>query len=465
MNMSLWTLREAATALRGRVVGEASVVPVSLDLDTRTLRPGGCFVAIKAERDGHDFAAQAVERGAAALLVDHEMDLPLPQLVVRDTLAALQDWGRLRLEQVRPRQVFGVTGSVGKTTTKELLAAALGAWKTPGNRNNTLGVPQALAMLPEGLDAAVLEMGMSFPGEIDALCRIAPPDFGLITCIGRAHLENFPDGEEGIARAKGELVAGLRPGGTWAHLASDRWSRWIAEQGWAEGTRAVRVGEREIYGWAEAGSRGPRGERFLFRTPEGAVEVLLQLRGAHQVRNAALAGTLATLAGCGLERIAQGFGRVAPEPGRGRLHPLRGGGWLLDESYNASPDSILACADSLLELDGGEPVAVLACMRELGPGAARLHRDTGQGLRKAGLSGLLAYGDFAPDLADGFGPGARAFPDFGALRDDPAGLSSLAPGSRILVKGSRHWRAERAVDWILEHASPIPATSDQDTAP
>ena len=219
--MTLWSLRDAARALKGRVLGDDSVAPSSLDLDTRTLRPGACFVALRAERDGHDFAAQAAAQGAAALLVDHELGLPLPQLVVRDTLAALQDWGRLRLEQVRPAQVFGVTGSVGKTTTKELLASALGAWKTPGNRNNTLGVPQALATLPAGEAAAVLEMGMSFAGEIDTLCRIAPLDFGLITCVGTAHLENFPDGQEGIARAKGELVAGLLPGGTWVHLAAD----------------------------------------------------------------------------------------------------------------------------------------------------------------------------------------------------------------------------------------------------
>jgi UDP-N-acetylmuramoyl-tripeptide--D-alanyl-D-alanine ligase len=448
--MTLWTLRDAAAALRGRVAGDDSVAPASLDLDSRTLQPGGCFVALRAERDGHEFAARAAERGAVALMVDHELEGSLPQLVVRDTLAALQEWGRLRLEQARPRQVFAVTGSVGKTTTKELLAAATGAWRTPGNRNNTLGVPQALATLPEGLDTAVLEMGMSFAGEIDTLCRIAPPDFGLITCIGSAHLENFPDGEEGIARAKGELVAGLRAGGTWVHLGSDRWSRWIAEQGWTEGTRAVRVGDREIYGWAEVASLGARGERFLLRTPEGSIEVSLKLRGAHNVRNATLAGTLAFLAGHDPARVAAGLGSVEPEPGRGRLHALPGGGWLLDESYNASPDSILACADTLLELEGGEPLAVLGCMRELGLDGPKLHRETGAGLRKAGLSRLLAYGDLAGELASGFGSGGRAFPDFEAMLDDPSGLGSLPSGARILVKGSRYWKAERVVEWVLE---------------
>lgn len=453
MTMPLWTLDDAARALQGRVLGDGGVRPSGLSLDGRTLVPGEAFVALRADRDGHDFAAQAVQKGAAALLVDHQLDLPVPQLVVRDTLEALQSWGRLRLEQVRPAAVFGVTGSVGKTSTKELLAAAVQGWRTPGNRNNTLGLPEALAGLPDGETAAVLEMGMSYPGEIETLVRIAPLDFGLITCVGTAHVENFPTGQEGIARAKGELVAGLRPGGTWVHLGSDPWCRWIAEQPWAAEFRAVRVGEREPFGWSEVRSLGPRGERFLLRTPEGEVDVTLRLQGAHQVRNAALAGSLATLAGFPLEAVADRMGAVEPEPGRGRLHALRAGGWLLDESYNASADSILACAASLLDLPGGEPIAVLGCMRELGGEAARLHREVGAGLRALGLARIWVYGDHAADLAAGFGEDARAFPDFEGLRDAGDGLSALPAGARILVKGSRHWRAERAVEWLLEHRS------------
>jgi UDP-N-acetylmuramoyl-tripeptide--D-alanyl-D-alanine ligase len=431
-------------------MGEGSVRPSGLSLDGRTLAPGEAFVALRAERDGHMFTTQAVEKGACALVVDHELDLPVAQLVVRDTAEALRSWGRLRLEEVRPPAVFGVTGSVGKTSTKELLAAAVGGWRTPGNRNNTLGLPQALASLPDGETAAVLEMGMSYPGEISTLVGIAPLDFGLITCVGSAHVENFPDGQEGIARAKGELVAGLRPGGSWVHLGADRWCRWIADQAWATQYRAVRVGEGEPYGWAEARSLGPRGERFLLRTPQGEAEVRLRLPGAHQVRNAALAGSLAVLAGYPLETVAARMGAVEPEPGRGKLHPLHAGGWLLDESYNASVDSILACAASLLELPGGEPVAVLGCMRELGGAAARLHREVGTGLRTLGLSRIWVYGDHAAELAAGFGNDARPHPDFEALRDDSGGLASLPQGARILVKGSRYWRAERVVDWLLD---------------
>lgn len=449
--MSLWSLFQAASQVGGEVLGDGAVVPSSLSMDTRTLQPGACFVALRAERDGHAFAAQAVGKGATALLVDHPLDSDCPQLVVPDTLAALQRWGQTRLAAVRPRAVFGVTGSVGKTSTKELLAAAVDGWKTPGNRNNTLGLPEALATLPEGLGAAVLEMGMSTPGEIRRLTEIAPLDFGLITLIGSAHIEHFTGGQQGIAEAKGELVAGLARGGAWAHLASDPWCRWIGEQPWARHAEALPVGDGQAYGWEGIESQGAAGEAFRLRTPAGTIPVRIQLPGEHQVRNAALAAAIAIQAGFDPERVATGLGTVAPEPGRGRLHPLPGGGCLLDETYNASFDSILACARALLQLPGGEAVAVLGSMRELGPEAPRIHRETGAALKALGISRLWAYGDFAQDYAEGFGLRAVAFPDFEALRDDAAGLSAIPPGARILVKGSRFWRAERVVDSLLTH--------------
>jgi UDP-N-acetylmuramoyl-tripeptide--D-alanyl-D-alanine ligase len=448
-----FTLAEAARRVGGSVRGDGSVAPPGLSIDSRTIRSGECFVALRAERDGHDFVAAALEKGASCLLVDHALPFDIPQLIVPETLAAMQAWGAARLSELRPRAVFGVTGSVGKTSTKDLLAGATGGWKTPGNRNNTLGLPQALAAYPGGFEAVVLEMGMSTPGEIRRLTEIAPPDFGVITNIGSAHLENFAEGEQGIARAKGELVAGLRPGGAWVFPAGDAWCRWIAEQPWASHARAVAVGEGGAYGAASIRSLGPRGERFTLRTPEGPLDIELQLRGRHQAGNAALAAAAALLAGFDGETVIRGLGTVAPEAGRGRLHALRGGGWLLDETYNASPDSIAACAAALLELDGGEPVAVLGSMRELGADAPMIHRTTGAALRKLGLSRLWTFGDFAADFAAGFGPGAAAFPDFEPLRDDPGGLGAIPAGARILVKGSRFWRSERVVDWLLLNAS------------
>ena len=448
----LWSLAEVAERLGAQLIGNASVTPRALSLDTRTIQPGDAFVALRAARDGHEFASMAAEKGAGVLVVDHELDIDCPQLVVPDTQAALQDWGRIRLEAARPRIVFGVTGSVGKTSTKDLLASATGAWKTPGNRNNTLGVPQALAVLPEGLDTAVLEMGMSTPGEIHRLTEIAPPDIAVITNVGTAHMENFPDGSQGIARAKGEIVEGLKVGGAWVHLASDAWCHWIALQPWARRARAVSVGsiaEGCSLGWDAPCSLGARGEAFRLKTAGSVIDIHLKLRGEHQIRNAALAGVAASLAGFDIEDIAKGLGALEAEPGRGRLHALDGGGWLLDETYNASQDSILACAKAVLDLEGGPAVAVLGCMRELGDESERIHRQTGEGLKALGLDRVLVYGDHARALASGFGPGASAFPDFDALREDPAGLGSLAAGDRILVKGSRYWQSERAVAWLL----------------
>lgn len=448
--MSLWSLSQAAAKVGGELLGNGAVVPASLSIDTRTLQPGACFVALRAERDGHEFAAQAVAKGAAALLVDHTMDSDCPQLIVPDTLVALQRWGQARLAAVRPGLVFGVTGSVGKTSTKELLAAAVGGWKTPGNRNNALGLPEALATLPVGLEAAVLELGMSTPGEIRLLTEIAPLDAGIITLVGTAHIENFPTGQQGIAEAKGELVAGIRPGGAWAYLAADPWCRWIAAQPWARHAEALPVGEGETYGWEAFEPLGASGGAFRLRTPHGLVPIRLHLPGEHQVRNAALAAALAIHLGFDPERVAAGLGTVTPEPGRGRLQALAGGGCLLDETYNASPDSILACARALLQLPGGEAVAVLGSVRELGPDAARIHRDTGVALKALGLSRLWAYGDFAGDYAEGFGSGVQAFPDFETLRDAATGLSAIPAGARILVKGSRYWRAERVVEWLMQ---------------
>jgi len=294
-------------------------------------------------------------------------------------------------------------------------------------------------------------MGMSTPGEIRRLTEIAPLDAGLITLVGTAHIENFADGQQGVAAAKGELVAGLNRGGVWAHLAADPWCRWIAEQPWARHAEALPVGEGQPYGWEAVTSLGAAGASFLLRSPAGALPIRLQLTGEHQVRNAALAAALALRLGFEPERVAQALGVVTPEPGRGRLHGLPRGGWLLDETYNASPDSILACARALLQLPGGEAVAVLGSMRELGPEAPRFHRETGAALKQLGLSRLWAFGDFARDYAEGFGLRAMAYADFEAMRDDAAGLSAISPGARILVKGSRFWRAERAVGWLLIH--------------
>jgi len=444
-----YTLAQLSAILNADLIGDGSVVPSGVSLDSRTISSGDCFVALRGERDGHEYALAAVKGGAACLLLDHRLDVAAPQLIVGDTLAALQKWGQSRLSEHRPKAVFGVTGSVGKTSTKEMLAAATSAWKTPGNRNNTLGLPAALAMLPNELRAAVLEMGMSTPGEIKRLTEIAPLDFGVIANIGSAHLENFPDGQKGIAKAKGEIIAGIRQGGAWVYPANDTWCRWLAERAavGAHSIYAVPVGDGAEYFISSVKSLGCLGSSFSVVHPGGRLDVEIRLPGPHQAQNALLAVSIALLAGFGGSEIVRGIASAQPQEGRGRLHRLNGGGWLLDESYNASQESILSCAKSLTELDGGEPVAVLGCIRELGTASALIHEATGLALKKEGISRLWAYGDFANDYAAGFGLGAKAYPDFESMEPELAGLPKDA---RILVKGSRHWKAERAISKLLE---------------
>jgi len=453
-----YSLAQLSAILNADLIGDGSVVPNGVSLDSRTISSGDCFVALRGERDGHEYAPMAVRGGAACLLLDHAMDIAMPQLIVGDTLVALQRWGQARLSEHRPRAVFGVTGSVGKTSTKEMLAAATLAWKTPGNRNNTMGLPAALAMLPEGLDAAVLEMGMSTPGEIKRLAEIAPLDFGVIANIGSAHLENFPEGQKGIAKAKGEIIAGIRHGGAWVYPANDNWCRWLAERAAANalGVSAVAVGEGTEYFISSIKSLGCLGSGFSVVHPSGRLDVEIRLPGPHQAQNALLAISIALLAGFGGDEIAKGIASAQPQEGRGRLHRLNGGGWLLDESYNASQESIVSCVKSLMELDGGEPVAVLGCIRELGAASASIHEATGLALKKNGISRLWAYGDFATDYVAGFGPGANAYPDFESMEPE---LAALPMGARILVKGSRHWKSERVVANLLERLGADEASS------
>jgi UDP-N-acetylmuramoyl-tripeptide--D-alanyl-D-alanine ligase len=443
--MMLFSLSELSSTLGADLRGDGGVVPTSVCLDSRSVEPGACFVALRLARDGHEYAAMAVEGGASCLLVDHEMGLGVPQLVAPDTLRALQSWGEARLRSCRPPNGFGVTGSAGKTSTKELLACAVSGWKSPGNRNNTLGLPAALAMLPDGTKAAVLEMGMSSKGEIKRLTEMAPPDFGVITNVGMAHLENFKK-QEGIAEAKGELVAGLVHGGAWVFPKDDPWCRWISQQAWAAKTKPVAVGKGADFSVASTESLGPWGERFSLSSPMGALDIAINLTGGHHVQNAALAASIALIAGFDASDVVIGLASAQPEEGRGRLSPLVGGGWLLDESYNASPDSVVSCARALMRLDGGEPVAVLGCIRELGPDSAPMHAATGKVLRRAGISRVWIYGDFAADFCEGFGQGATAYPDFETM--EPA-LAELPQGARILVKGSRYWKSERAVAFLL----------------
>ncbi len=456
-----WTLGHAAALVGGRIRG-SDLVFRGVGIDSRHDLSGRLFVALRGDRfDGHDFAAAAMDRGAVALMVERPLDLALPQWLVADTRLAL---GRLAAahRDAFAGRVVALTGSNGKTTTKEMIAAILGqvgqVRATRGNLNNDIGLP--LTLLEAGdEDFLVLEMGANHPGEIAYLTDIARPEVAAITNAGRAHLEGFGS-LEGVARAKGEIVQGLREDGTfifpvdspwaglWQELAGSKTCLTCGPPGLAAvGTDLTAV---KIH-WDDAGFR----TRFQVWAPGQKLDLELGLAGSHNIRNALVAVAVALALDLApaviLEAIAAGLSAMKPLPGR--LFPRTGTGGLrlIDDSYNANPDSVLAAIAVLQDLPGRH-VLVLGDLGELGPGATDLHRHLGIAAREAGLDALYTVGTLSAEAAAGFGNRARHFADqaqlIKALRQD------LAASDRVLVKGSRRSAMERVADALCTQAEP-----------
>ncbi len=445
-----WDLQTIAQLTGGRLVPAGARGAISgVSTDSRTVREGELFVPLRgANFDGHDFLSQAVRQGAAACLSEELVaGLPVPVIMVEDTLRALGDLasGRLRENEL---PVIGITGSSGKTTTKEMLAAILGqvnpGLKTEGNFNNLIGLPLTIFRLEEGHCWAVLEMGMSARGEIARLAQIANPDIGVITNIGEAHLETL-HGLDGVARAKGELFVGLRPGATAVINADDER---VAALPVANGVR------RLLYGLGPAAQvRGEEvvvgGDTVAFQLclATGRWPVTLHLAGRHNVHNALAAAAAASALGIDGAVIARGLEAFRTIAGRMEAVQLDSGVTLLADTYNANPLSVKAALLALDEMGGtGARVAVLGDMLELGPQALALHREVGA-VAAARADLLIALGNLAGALAEG----ARqaGLPD-AQIRIVPSHEEAvtvlqelLRPGDRVLVKGSRGMRMER----------------------
>lgn len=437
-----------ATATGGRMAG-ADVECAGVATDSRTLRPGELFFALRGERfDGHAFVAAAAARGAAAAVVEHACDAPLPQVIVADTTAALGTlaaaW-RARFDL----PVIGVAGSNGKTTTKELLAAALAGagpvLATRGNLNNQVGVPLTLFGLGPEHRHAVIEIGANHPGEVAALARLVRPTIALVTNSGDEHLEGFGS-RAGAARAEGELFAALGGAGIAVVNVDDPFCSLWREQ--ADGARILGFGIDAPAAVAARGiatgiEDGAFVTRFELVTGAAAAPVQLRLAGRHNVLNALAAAAAALAAGRPLPAIAAGLGAVAPVAGRLQLKPGRQGAWLLDDSYNANPSSMHAGIDVLCGLPG-ERWLVLGEMAELGAHAAAAHADIGRYARAAGVARLFACGVPARETVAAFGAGAAWFGEVTALA--AAVADALAPGVTVLIKGSRVNRLERVVE-------------------
>jgi len=440
----MWTLREACAAAGGRLLG-ADASFHSVVTDTRRDCTGALFVALRGERfDGHDYVSQAAARGAAAALVDRPLDSELAQWLVDDTRLGL---GRLA-SAWRDRfigRVAAVTGSNGKTTVKEMLAAILvqvGPTRaTQGNLNNDIGMPLTL-LSARGESFLVLEMGANHPGEIAYMSAIGRPQVALITNAGRAHLEGFGS-IDGVARAKGEIAQGLPadgvlvvPGdstytGLWRGLAAGRRLRTFALDG--PGDVTAQAADVRLT-WDQAGFR----TRFLARIDQVETPLELALTGLHNVRNA-LAATAAALAlGATMEAVRAGLPTLTPVPGR--LYPRRCKGLrVIDDTYNANPDSITAAIDVLTAL-AGDPWLILGDLGELGAQSQALHAEVGSRAREAGVLHLLTVGAESAAAAAAFGTGARHFGTQEGLLDHLQ--TALGPEAIVLVKGSRAARME-----------------------
>ncbi len=456
----MFKLSAAARALNVRLHG-ADVQIARVTTDSRDVRPGDLFVAIKGPRfDGHDFVEQALAEGAVAVLVSDSAAAErfgTSALIVDDVRLG---YGRLAAwwRSLFTMPLVAITGSNGKTTVKEMLASILrtdagedAVLATRGNLNNDIGVPTMLLQLEPGHRFAVIEMGMNHPGEIAYLTRIARPDVALVNNAGTAHIGEVGS-VEAIARAKGEIFAGLDTSGIAIINADDAF---------ADYWRSI-VSDRKIvdFGVARNASVSARyelletGSLVTMRTPDAEFAVTLQVPGMHNVKNALAAATAAYVLGVPSEEIAQGLHTYIGVAGRLKSLRLASGDIVIDDSYNANPESAQA-ALSVLAASRGQKIFVIGDMGELGETAASLHAELGEFARRAGVDRLLGLGKLSSDAVRAFGEGGTHFDDAAKLVD---ALRPLLDGSTtILVKGSRFMRMERVVKALTSENVSSPA--------
>ena len=436
-------LAELAEWCGGELVGADGPVR-GAGIDSRALPAGALFAALRgARRDGHDFAADCADR-AAGCLVARRLELGVPQIVVDDPAAALQTIAARWRARLRAR-VAAVTGSNGKTTTKEMARAALAAAgrcaASPGNWNNHLGVPLALLGIAEDDDYAVLELGASRPGEIARLAAWARPDAAAVTGAAEAHLEGFGD-LDGVAAAKAEIYAGLGADGAAVVNADDRYADfWRAR---AAPRRVIDFGAA-----ADAAVRARLGDGELELACGGeTARVDWPLAGAHNALNAACAVALALGLGIGFRAAAAALaGFELPVAGRLRFARGPGGARLIDDSYNANPGSFRAAIDVLVG-QAAETWVVMGEMRELGAASDAQHAAVARYARDAGVGRLLALGPRAERCARAFGAGGEACA--GVEQAAAVLRRELRAGCAVLVKGSRAARLERLVARLAE---------------
>ncbi len=442
------TLAAAADSMHGKLHG-ADHPFNGVSTDTRTLKKGELFVALHGPNfDGCDYVGQARNKGAAGAVVPTLVDEDISQISVEDSRRALGELGAAWRRQLSPI-VVGVTGSNGKTTLKELVAACLAkaapTLATHGNLNNDIGMPLMLTRIEEQHRFAVLEMGANHAGEIAYLTSLAKPDIVVITNAAAAHLEGFGS-LDGVARAKGEILCGEARPKVAILNADDRYFEYWSTL--VEDTQLITFG---IDADADVRARNidadAGGSCFELHLPVGEIDIALPLAGQHNVRNACAAAAIAVALGIDIADIKAALESVQQVEGRLRRIAGIGGATIYDDTYNANPLSVVAAAEFLASLPG-EKLLVLGDMGELGDDAARLHAETGAQVRAAGISRLLTTGTLSRNTVEGFGKGASWHADIDELTARVK--TELHADTNILVKGSRFMRMERVVEALRE---------------
>jgi UDP-N-acetylmuramoyl-tripeptide--D-alanyl-D-alanine ligase len=441
------TLSDAARAVGGQLVGDDHRYG-DVASDSRTLEPGALFVALRGPNfDGREFVAAAATRGAIGAIVEAAVSGGLPQIVVPNSLRALQQLGQAWRAEFSLGLV-AVGGSNGKTTAKEMTAAILSRMgaclATRGNLNNHIGVPLTLMRLEASHRSAVVEMGANRIGDVAELVKLARPTVGLITNAGAEHLEGFGN-LDGVAQGEGEMVSCLEPTATAIINADDAYADY-----WRKVAAARRMLTFGVHANADFMARdsvlaiehGEFATRFMLECPLGRSSITLKAGGAHNIANALAAAAAASAAGASLEDIVLGLGDFRAVAGRLQLKAGARDSWIIDDSYNANPSSVRAGLEVLRSLPGARWL-VLGDMAELGEYAEDSHAHMGTYARDCGITRLFAVGPQSSRAAETFGPGAEWFADADSLTRRLR--EELKPGVTVLIKGSRINRLERVV--------------------
>ncbi|NOQ13017.1 MAG: UDP-N-acetylmuramoyl-tripeptide--D-alanyl-D-alanine ligase [Methyloprofundus sp.] len=445
------TLTEIANCVHGQLIG-TDVTASGVSIDTRTLAQGDVYIALSGEQFyGHDFIAQAEEAGALALLVTKKVVTRLPQVIVTDSRIALAELAGCVREKSRLR-VCAITGSNGKTTVKEMIAAILAVRYqvlfTAGNFNNDIGVPLTLLRLDKQHQFAVVEMGANHIGEIAYSCQYARPDVAVITNVGAAHIEGFGS-IEGVAQAKAEIIQSLSADGVAILNADDAFfAQW----------REI-AGQRKLISFAvdhaadvEAENIEIKADELAFTTrfdlvAEGSrIPVSLALAGEHNVLNALAASAACLALGVELQQIQKGLQQVRPVKGRLQLFETVAGGKIINDTYNANPAS-LAAALKVLKNCTGELWVALGAFGELGSESAQQHGAMAEQIKQAGVERLFVVGAMAENTAQAFGEGAIYY----SRQEDliTAIKQAIRTDVVLLVKGSRAQKMERVVEALM----------------